>query len=270
MVRALVITAAGINCDQELVDSFALAGADVESIHLNRLIAQPALIDDSDLIGLPGGFGYGDAIAAGRIEAQLMRRHLYGRFVRAIQRGVPIFAPCNGFQVAAQIGILPGPAPGERWPRLPAGPAVTLAQNEGSRFVDRWTRCEFPASRCVWTEGLSGTEHVMVLPNAHGEGRFVADPDIIARLSAHGQIAVRYAEGENFNGSLDRIAGICDPTGLVFGLMPHPERYTRFTQHPFWTRLTEEDTAHPPIGLQMFQNAVRHAERLAERAGAPA
>src|SRR5262245_47448521 len=113
---ALVITTAGINCDEELAHAFSLAGAAPRFVHLNLLMDDPAIIDQFDLIGLPGGFSYGDAIAAGRIAAQLMRRTLYPAFVRAIERGTPIIAPCNGFQIAAQMGLLPGPVTGEPWP----------------------------------------------------------------------------------------------------------------------------------------------------------
>src|SRR5215470_4368028 len=118
MATALIITAAGINCDLELGHAFSLAGAEPVFLHLNRLMREPDLIDRFDLIGIPGGFSYGDAIAAGRIAAQLMKRTLYPALVRAIARGTPILAPCNGFQIAVQMGLLPGPAPGsgENWP----------------------------------------------------------------------------------------------------------------------------------------------------------
>lgn len=264
-LRALVIVTAGTNCDLELAEAFRLAGAAPETVHLQRLIDAPALMDRYELIGLPGGFSYGDAVAAGRIQAQLIRRHLYDRFTRAIERGVPIFAPCNGFQVAVQAGLLPGPALGEPWPTEPALPTAALADNAIGRFADCWTRVEFPAdSRCIWTQGLDDDdERLARLPCAHGEGRFVADESLLARLRANGQVALRYAEGDNFNGSADRIAGICDASGLVFGLMPHPERFTRWTQHPFWTRLDDAAMHGEPLGLRMFRNAVRHALQVA-------
>ena len=264
MPSALILTTAGINCDQELGVAFARAGATPEFVHLNRLLADPALLDRFDLVGLPGGFSYGDAIAAGRVAAQLMRRSLYGAFVRAIERGVPIIAPCNGFQVAAQMGLLPGPAPGEPWPDEPPPPTVTLAPNASARFSDRWCRVEYPAdSRCVWTQDLDIPDETRLLPIAHGEGRVVASsPDILRQLAERGQVAVRYAADDNPNGSADDIAGICDASGLVLGLMPHPERYTRWTQHPWWTRLDETTTKDDPPGLRLFRNAVEHASRV--------
>ncbi len=262
MPAALIITAAGINCDRELGRAFSLAGADPEFIHLNRLVEQPDLIDRFQLIGLPGGFSFGDAIAAGRIMAQLMRQHLYEVFVRAIDRGVPIIAPCNGFQIAVQMGLLPGPFEGDAWPTDPPPPSISLGQNQHARFIDRWLQVELPSqSRCLWTRNLEGLSEVqMMLPIAHGEGRFIpASSTLLSNLVAHGQIALRYAEHDNLNGSVDCVAGICDRTGLVFGLMPHPERFYRWTQHPIWTRLDDSIMQTEPLGLAMFKNAVKHA-----------
>lgn len=261
MPTALVITAAGINCDLELARAFALAGARVESIHLHTLVENPTIIDRFDLIGLPGGFSYGDAVAAGRIMAHLIRQRLFAALAGAVERGVPIFAPCNGFQIAVQAGLLPGPAPGEAWPSEAPTPVAALSVNQTGRFADRWTRVEIPdQTRCIWTQGLTGPEAGFMLPNAHGEGRFVAENALLDQIEGEGQVAIRYAEGDNFNGSMRRVAGICDATGLVFGLMPHPERFTRWTQHPYWTRLSADERSGETIGLQMFRNAVRWVE----------
>lgn len=255
--RALVVTAPGINCDGELAEAFELAGAAPELVTLQRLRRQPMLVDRFELVGLPGGFSYGDDIAAGRIMASLIRRDLYGALVAAIRRGVPMIAPCNGFQIAVQAGLLPGPLAGEDWPDEPLPPTVALATNISARFEDRWTAVDYPReSVCVWTRGLESDGEVGVLPSAHGEGRFVTDAETIAALERDGQIAVRYADGENFNGSMQRIAGICDASGLVFGLMPHPERYLRWTRHPRWTRLDPARRRDDPPGLTIFRNAV--------------
>jgi phosphoribosylformylglycinamidine synthase len=265
MPLALIITAPGINCDLELDHAFQLAGALTESIHVNRLIDEPALVERFDLIGLPGGFSYGDAAGAGRIAAALMKQHLYGAFVEAIERGVPIIAPCNGFQIAAQMGLLPGPDPGEPWPSSPPRPTVALGPNASARFSDRWCRVEVPAStRCVWTSGLDADDDTRMLPIAHGEGRFIpASNDVLKRLERHGQVALRYAADDNPNGSVGDVAGICDATGLVFGLMPHPERYTRWEHHPYWTRLDESQRRGEPLGLRMFRSAVTAAAQTA-------
>ena len=258
--RALVMTAPGINCDLELGHAFEAAGAKVGSLPLMRLIRHPGLIDGFDLIGLPGGFSYGDDIAAGRVLATMLRIHLYPALRAAIQRGCPIIAPCNGFQVAVQAGLLPGPQSGGQWPEASGTPEVSLAQNTEAIFRDVWTPMETSEeTRCIWTRGIDFSGDAGMLPSAHGEGRFVAGDDVVSRLRDNGQVALRYAEGSNFNGSTDRIAGICDASGLVLGLMPHPERFTRWSQHPRWTRLTDEQRASVPPGLAMFRNAVEHA-----------
>ncbi|MGI9013062.1 MAG: phosphoribosylformylglycinamidine synthase subunit PurQ [Phycisphaerales bacterium] len=269
--RALIVTAAGINCDRELGRAFELAGATATFMHLNQLIAQPSLIGQFDLIGIPGGFSFGDAIAAGRVMAQLMRRHLYQPLIDAIARGTPIFAPCNGFQILCQMGLLPGPSEGDDWPAQPPVPVVSLAPNVDGRFVDRWTRIEIPESHCMWTQGLDSgmipSDDAMQLPSAHGEGRLIAhDADFFGELEERGQVAIRYHADDNFNGSTAAIAGLCDATGLVFGLMPHPERFVSWQQHPYWTRLDRAAMrAGTTIGLQMFRSAVNYVR---ERQGA--
>ncbi len=259
--KALVITAPGINCDGELALAFESAGASPESILLSDLVDRPSLVDRFSLIGLPGGFSYGDDGGAGRVLAQLIRRGLYPALAAAIDRGVPMIAPCNGFQIAVQAGLLPGPEDGDSWPETPAIPTVALAPNERGRFHDVWTGVEIPEStRCIWTAGLAGmASEAMVLPSAHGEGRFVATEETTDALENAGRVALRYAEADHFNGSRERIAGICDASGLVFGLMPHPERYTRWSQHPTWTRLDASVRSGDTPGLSMFRNAVRHA-----------
>lgn len=259
-VRALIITAPGINCDAELAHAFREAGALVDTLPLLRLSRHPALVDGFKLIGLPGGFSYGDDIAAGRVLATLIRKQLYPALVAAIERGCPMIAPCNGFQVAVQAGLLPGPVPGAEWPPEPAQPSVALSINSNATFRDCWTPVEVPEdSACIWTRGIDFDGPQGVLPSAHGEGRFISADPMLKQLGLSRQIALCYREGSNFNGSSRRIAGICDPSGLVLGLMPHPERFTRWTQHPEWTRLDPTLRSQTPPGLQMFRNAVEHA-----------
>lgn len=258
--RALVITAPGTNCDAELAQAFALAGATPTLELLSTLARSPEMVDDFQLIGLPGGFSYGDDIAAGRIMGALMRRSLYPALSSAIARGVPMICPCNGFQTAVQAGLLPGPDAGEPWPEAPAAPVIALAQNASARFHDGWTRVEVPAqTRCIWTQGLADAGPAAMLPSAHGEGRLVATDATLDALEASGQVALRYHAEDDFNGSMRRIAGVCDVSGLVLGLMPHPERFTAWTQHPWWTRLPREALRAEPLGLRMFRNAVSHA-----------
>jgi phosphoribosylformylglycinamidine (FGAM) synthase-like amidotransferase family enzyme len=180
---------------------------------------------------------------------------------------------CNGFQVMVQVGLLPGPEAGHAsdWPadRAPEQ-TVALAHNNGGRFIDRWVRVAAnPASPCLWTRPLAEwaaenpeqAEDALMLPIAHGEGRFVtAGPRVLTGLREHGQIALTYVD--NPNGSAADIAGICDPTGRIFGLMPHPERYLEWTLHPFWTRLDPamRTSDKPTPGSMMFRAAVEAAQ----------
>jgi phosphoribosylformylglycinamidine synthase len=262
---ALVIRTAGTNCDAELCRAFELAGADVELVHLSVLANDPARIEKYQLIGFPGGFSHGDDIGAGRVMAMRIREQLYPALAAAAQRGVCMIGVCNGFQVLTQTGLLPGPGAGEDWPEQPASNAVTLADNASGRFVDTWVGVRAnPDSPCVWTVHLresAGDPVIQQLPVAHGEGRFVAPlPETIAALEATGQAALYYTR--DINGSqggpagLGGIAGICDATGRIFGLMPHPERYLSWNHHPYATRLPAETRRGTTPGLGFFRSAV--------------
>lgn len=247
MPKTLILRTAGTNCDRELAHAFRLAGSEVETIHLNRLIEDPDRLADYDLLGLPGGFSYGDDIAAGRILANRLRHRLYPALRAFVAAGKPIIGICNGFQVLVKTGLLGDFDPGRD--EQPPRQVCTLADNAFPRFLDRWVDLHAdPASRCIWTRGLTQ----LPLPIAHGEGRFVADESTLDTLEANGQIALRYLE--NPNGSQRDIAGICDASGLVFGLMPHPERYVESTQHPNWTASLTE----PQTGLKIFENAIQY------------
>ena len=273
MPRALVLRTAGTNCDAELVRAFALAGAEPELVHVDRLIDDPARLDAFELFGFPGGFSYGDDIASGRILAMMLRERLYPALRAAAGRGALMIGVCNGFQVLVQVGLLPGPRAGEAWPQERAPEqTLSLSENIGARFVDRWVGIEpVTGSVCLWTRGLESCladrpierRDAMQLPVAHGEGRLVArGPDTLRDLASHGQVALRYAD--NFNGSQDAIAGICDPSGRIFGLMPHPERFLDWTRHPYWTRLSPSLRKEPTPGLRIFTSAV-HAVATSPR-----
>ena len=239
--EALIVRAAGTNCDRELAHAFALAGARPVVAHVNELIAAPERVERSSLIGLPGGFSYGDDVAAGRILAHRLRRRLLDPIRGALARGAWLIGVCNGFQVLAKMGLLPDPDSLEA--------TTTLGANESGRFQDEWVPLAAePGTACGWLAGLDRFE----LPIAHGEGRFVAaSADTLEALARRGQIALRYAEGHNPNGSAGRVAGICDPSGRVLGLMPHPERAVTDAQAPGWPR-----GEGPPVGLALFRNAV--------------
>ncbi|MCA9293935.1 MAG: phosphoribosylformylglycinamidine synthase subunit PurQ [Phycisphaerales bacterium] len=271
--RALLLRAAGTNCDDEMVRAFALAGAEPKRVHLERLIEYPRLLEEFDIIGIPGGFSYGDDIAAGRVLAVRMRTHLYGALCEAAARGVPIIGVCNGFQALVQCGLLPGPEPIEldrehrarsTWPAKPPPSVVTLAHNSTGRFIDTWVRVKAnAASPCVWTRALLDMPDVArMLPLASGEGRFVTTSQrVLDVLEAGGQVALRYID--NVNGSEGSIAGVCDASGRIFGLMPHPDRYLSWDHHPFATRLDASVRQAEAPGVTMFRGAVDVARELA-------
>jgi phosphoribosylformylglycinamidine synthase len=245
--KTLILRTAGTNCDAELAYAFEQAGASTQTIHIAKLIEQPDLIASFDLIGFPGGFSYGDDIAAGRILANRLKHRLLGPLQDAAKLGVPMIGICNGFQVLVKLGLLPFPEDTKQ--------VCTLADNNSGRFTCKWGPVVADeGSCCIWTQGLSNFD----LPIAHGEGRFTAPGELIEQLKANNQVALRYASDANPNGSDDDIAGICDPSGVIFGLMPHPERYVTATQHPQWTRQGEGFLTETMPGLKFFQNAVQH------------
>jgi len=258
--KTLILRTAGTNCDGETAFAFELAGSDTELVHINKLLREPALLDSAQILAIPGGFSYGDDIAAGRILANQITHHLGDALRAFIDSGRPVIGICNGFQVLVKTDLLPG-----RRARG-GGQSATLTNNDSGRFVDRWIRLVSRPSKCIWTADLEPA--VIELPIAHGEGKFVPRDEAVRQgLWENGQVALVYAKEDgsppggkspdNPNGSIDDIAGICDTTGLVFGLMPHPERFADAIQHPAWT--SRRRINKPGHGLQIFANAVRHA-----------
>jgi phosphoribosylformylglycinamidine synthase I len=258
----LILRTAGTNCDLETAHAFELAGARTERVHINRLLRDGVRLGDYQLLAFPGGFSYGDDIAAGKILANQLEHHLHDALREFVGSGKPVIGICNGFQVLVKTDLLPGPLAGQR------GQTATLTNNTSGRFIDRWIRLAPRGGRCIWTKNLNvGATGIIELPIAHGEGKFLPATDAVRKaLWDNGQVALTYATAggsspdgqfpDNPNGSTDDIAGVCDATGLVFGLMPHPERFVEATQHPAWsTRPAGEGQ-----GLQVFRNAVGYVK----------
>jgi phosphoribosylformylglycinamidine synthase subunit PurQ / glutaminase len=250
-VRVLVLRAPGANCDLETQFAFEQAGAQAERLHVNRLRESPALLQRFSVLAVPGGFTYGDDVAAGRILASGLAHFLGDALRRFRDSEKLILGICNGFQVLLRAGLLVPPDED--------GPIATLAQNASGKFEDRWIHLEAQPGKCPFLDGI----HRLHLPVAHGEGRFVCRLDWqLQGLIQAGQAVLRYIDAQgrpggyplNPNGSQGDVAGLCDPTGRVLGLMPHPERHVLPTQHPRWTR---EGLAAEGEGLAIFRNAVR-------------
>ena len=253
-VRTLILRAPGTNCDAETVFAFQQAGAEVCSIHINQLIRGEQQLSDYQIMVIPGGFTYGDDIAAGKVLANELRLKLGEDIKRFIEDGGLILGICNGFQVLVKAGFLPQVSDG-------SSPPLTLVANDSGKFECRWVQLRVnEESPCVFTKGISS----MYLPVAHAEGKVVADPEVLPELNVVLYYTDQYGNSQagypyNPNGSVENIAGICDTSGRVFALMPHPERYIRGTQHPQWTRLGAKKYGD---GFQIFINAVEWVQRL--------
>lgn len=273
-VRALVLTGYGLNCDYETHYSLKLAGAEPRRIHINALIRaegslQSAALEDYHLLVLGGGFSWADDHGAGVLLASKLKFHLADDLSRFLEQGKLILGICNGFQTLVNLGLLPG-FDGNYHERRAA-----LIHNDSGNFIDTWLRLKINIhSPCVFTQGIPFLE----LPVRHGEGKFFASQDDIQRLFLNGQVAMQYADKEgneasqrwplNPNGSLRDIAGICDPTGRVFGLMPHPEAFNHYTNHPDWThkkealiRQGDKIDSDEGDGIQIFRNAVQYIQK---------
>ena len=266
--RVCVLRAPGTNCDVETAFAFETCGGQPERIHLFRVLEQPALLDGFQIVCVPGGFSYGDDIGAGVIFSRQLRGRLGEAMGRFLQADKLVLGICNGFQVLLKAGILPGGD--DAWPQSAEQiPDATLTWNDNGKYTALWIRMRVESAQCVFLRGIDEIE----MPIAHGEGRVVVrDPAVVDRWRQRGQIALCYrprnevagkqANGDanamlpfpdNPNGSVANIAGLCDPTGRVFGLMPHPERFQHATQHPQWTR---RQLTGAGDGLKIFRNAV--------------
>ncbi|MDI6815116.1 MAG: phosphoribosylformylglycinamidine synthase I [Dehalococcoidales bacterium] len=252
-VRTLIIRAPGTNCDAETAFAFQQAGAVTSLVHVNQLISREQRLADYQIMVIPGGFTYGDDIAAGKVLANELRLKLGEDILKFIEDGGLILGICNGFQVLVKAGILPEPLGG-------GSPLLTLAANDSGKFECRWVYLRVNKENpCIFTKGIDS----LYLPVAHGEGKVVADAKLLPELNVvlyytdeRGNNKAGYPH--NPNGSVGNIAGICDASGRVFALMPHPERHIRGTQHPQWTR---KGAPNYGDGFQIFLNAVEWVEK---------
>jgi len=261
-VKAIILRTAGTNCDRETAEAFRMAGAEADLVHVNSLKRERGLLDKYHIMAIPGGFTYGDDIASGKVLANELKSTLKAQVTRFVKRGKPVIGICNGFQVLVKMGILP-----DLKGKLDYSIEATLSLNDSGKFEDRWVHLrKEKASSCIWTEGLPD---IIYVPVAHAEGKFMpGDGRVLKKLNDNGQIVFRYSGGagsapsypENPNGSVQDIAGICDTSGRILGLMPHPERHVTYLQHPNWRRIGAKGRSpEMGVGLRMFKNGVKSA-----------
>ncbi len=262
-VRVLILTGLGLNCEAETEAAFRMVGARPERVHLLDVLegdGAPRLAD-YQVLAFIGGFAFGDHMGAGFVFANKIRWRLYDQLLEFIDRGGLALGICNGFQTMTRLGMLPGLDGDYRTPR------ATLAPNDRRGYRDAWVRLAFDAaSPCLWTRGIDRME----LPARHGEGKFLAESEsLLARLESSKQVAARYVDAggaptvewpDNPNGSPHAVAGVCDPSGRLFGLMPHPDAYLYPFHHPRWKRQQVEDRLPAEgQGLAIFRNGVNAA-----------
>ena len=262
-VRAVVISGNGTNCEREVANACRLAGAEVvDIVHVAELLSGRARLDDYHFLNLAGGFLDGDDLGSAKAGANRLRHaavqgsteSVADQLQRFIADGKLVMGVCNGFQLMVKMGLLPALAGDYKTQ------SATLTHNDSGRFEDRWTYLKVEAaSPCIYTRGME----TIYLPVRHGEGKFLADPATIDAIAVGDLVALRYADASgtptmeyplNPNGSSHAIAGLCDATGRLCGLMPHPEAYTHRTHHPRWTR--ERELPEEGMGLGLYRNAI--------------
>ncbi|MFH2144510.1 MAG: phosphoribosylformylglycinamidine synthase I [Candidatus Omnitrophota bacterium] len=260
-IKVLILRTAGTNCDQETKVAFEFLGAKVKLQHVNELVRGRDKMYNYQVIAFPGGFTYGDDIAAGAVLANELKMKLKEQLEKFLKRNGLIIGICNGFQALVKTGILPG---SKNWRQK-----ASLGCNDSGKFEDRWVYLRKPKlksqklkgkDKCVWTQGI---DEIIYLPVAHGEGKFIPkNKPVLEDLLDKENVVFQYCNAnnrlssypDNPNGSIEHIAGICDDTGRIFGLMPHPERFIFRTQHPRWTR--GEANGAVPDGLKIFKSGI--------------
>ncbi len=248
--KALIIRAAGTNCDNETIHALELAGAECQTAHINQLLSGSLRVHPFHMIVIPGGFSYGDDISAGKVLANEMRLKLREQLVRFVESKKLVIGVCNGFQVLVKTGLLPG------FTAMDEKQSVTLSLNDSARFQCHWTGLKTTSSAAKWLKGMPAD---FELPIAHGEGKFLTlTPKVLASLKKNGQVVFRYSK--NPNGSQADIAGLCNKAGNVVGLMPHPERFVSRYQHPNWTN--RASATEYGEGYWFWEKAVAYAKQF--------
>ena len=271
-VKALIISGYGINCEKELAIACEIAGAQAQIAHAHHFLTGHVCLDEFQLLMFPGGFSFGDELGAGKVFANRLSYSSHavslGQRLRSfVANGNAILGICNGFQLLIKLGLLPGLDPSQLQQH------ASLAYNDIGRFENRWVHHKIGATPCIFTQDIQE----IYLPVRHGEGKFVVGSDaVLQKLISNNQIALQYATEDgavtdhfphNPNGSVHSIAGVCDPTGRILGMMAHPEAALFFTNHPKWTRIKDslrrEGKSIPTYGagLTLFKNAVEYMEK---------
>jgi phosphoribosylformylglycinamidine synthase len=251
MLRALVLYGYGINCENESKYAIEKSGGHADIMHLNKVLDNPGLLDNYNMLFVPGGFSFGDDLGSGRVFANKMKFRLKEPLEKFVKEEKLVIGICNGFQVLAKMGLLPEPDFQQR---------VTLIGNDSGKFEDRWVVLKANReSPCIFTKDID----YMLMPVRHGEGKFIPmDDSVLETLKVNNQIVFQYSDKDgrmagyphNPNGSVMNIAGVCDRSGRVFGLMPHPEAFNMIQNCPYWIR----GKVSEPMGLRIFKNAVEY------------
>jgi phosphoribosylformylglycinamidine synthase len=263
-VRVLVLAGYGLNCEAETAAGFRMVGARADIVHVADVIDRgSAAFDGVNIIVFTGGFSFGDHIASGRVFANRVRFRLGDALARYVDDGGLVLGICNGFQTIVKLGLVPGL---DRGSGHLAEQQATLVENERPGYYDGWVKLRLePDSPCVFTRGATG--EILEIPSRHGEGRLLLRDDVAEIVAQRNLVPVRYVDEagvpteawpDNPNGSAAGMAGLCDPTGRVFGLMPHPEAYLYRENHPDW--LGQRDVGALPergFGLGILANGVR-------------
>lgn len=253
----LVLKTEGTNCDEETRFAFELAGGTAEIVHINELRNKEKSLKNYQILAIPGGFSYGDDVVSGKILAIELTSFFSEELKTFTKRKDTLtIGICNGFQVLVRTGLLPFNTLGNM--------KVTLTNNDSAHFECRWIKMKVEEqTKCVFLKNLKNRE--LSLQVAHGEGKFYTDISTLKQIEQQHLVGMRYTNGrgkptqeypQNPNGSLHAIAGICDISGRIFGLMPHPERFVRIEQYPNWRR----EEIEKPHGLPIFENMIAFAK----------